>query len=71
MSDSVTSSPDPAAIVHILSQDDQPYGSERRCCNHCGVMIWAAVAPPPPHVDNWTDWRSHPDRCGLERRADA
>lgn len=52
-------------IVHVLSQEDQPYGSARRCCNHCGVMIWGA--PLPQHVDNWTDWRAHPNRCGLPR----
>jgi hypothetical protein len=51
-------------VVHVLSQDGQPYGSERRCCNHCGVMIWGASAPL--HVDNWTDWRSSPNNCGRE-----
>ena len=58
------------SIVHVLSQEGQPYGSERRCCNYCGVMIWGADAPP--HVDNWTDWRARPDRCSLtetERKA--
>ncbi len=49
-------------IVHILSQENQPYGSVRRCCNYCGVMIWGASAPP--HVDNWDDWRANPSRCG-------
>ncbi len=57
------------SIVHILSQENQPYGSERRCCNHCGVMIWGASAPL--HIDNWTDWRVHPNRCALERKTDA
>ena len=51
-------------IVHILSQEGQPYGSERRCCNHCGIMIWGASAPL--HVDNWSEWHAHPDRCGNE-----
>jgi hypothetical protein len=50
--------------MHILSQDGQPYGSERRCCNNCGVMIWGEVIPA--HVDNWTDWRAHPNRCENE-----
>jgi hypothetical protein len=48
--------------LHILSQEGQPYGSSRRCCNHCGVMIWGSSAPR--HVDNWTDWRAAPDNCG-------
>ena len=51
--------------LHILSQEGQPYGSSRRCCNHCGVMIWPTVsAPVPRYVDNWTDWRAAPDNCG-------
>jgi hypothetical protein len=50
--------------IHILSQERQPYGSERRCCNHCGIMIWGSSAPL--HVDNWAAWRAHPDRCGKE-----
>jgi hypothetical protein len=49
------------AIVHIRSQEGQPYGSERRCCNHCGVMLWGASSPP--YVDNWTDWRGAPNNC--------
>jgi hypothetical protein len=51
-------------IVHLLSQEDQPYGSERRCCNHCGVMIWGAS--PPLHVDSWSDWRANPNNCGAQ-----
>lgn len=51
-----------APTVHILSQEGQPYGSERRCCNHCGVMIWGTE--PPAHLDNWTDWRASPNNCG-------
>ncbi len=53
----------PPPIVHVRSQDDQPYGSERRCCNHCGIMLWGPSAPL--YVDNWTDWRARPDRCAL------
>jgi hypothetical protein len=49
-------------VLHILSQEDQPYGSTRRCCNHCGIMIWGPTAPI--YVDNWTDWRSAPNNCG-------
>lgn len=50
-------------VVHILSQENQPYGSERRCCNHCGIMIWGSSAPR--HVDNWENWRAHQNRCEL------
>jgi hypothetical protein len=52
-------------VVRILSQEGQPYGSERRCCNHCGVMIWGESAPP--HVDDWTTWSANPNKCGLKR----
>lgn len=33
--------------LHLLTQRDQPYGSERRCCEECGLML---VARP---VDFW------------------
>ena len=49
-------------VLHILSQEGQPYGSTRRCCNYCGVMVWGPSAPR--YVDNWTDWRAAPDNCG-------
>jgi len=26
--------------VHLMTQDDQPYGSERRCCERCGSAYW-------------------------------
>lgn len=54
-------STEPQPVVHVLSQEGQPYGSERRCCNYCGVMIWGASAPL--FVDNWTDWRASPNNC--------
>lgn len=28
-------------ILHLMTQRDQPYGSERRCCEHCGLMLVA------------------------------
>jgi len=27
------------ALVHVVDQAGQPYGSERRCCNMCGTMV--------------------------------
>jgi len=45
--------PEPAKIVlHLKTQDDQPYGSHRRCCERCGVMLWGQAGEPP-----WTDDR--------------
>lgn len=35
--------------LHLMTQRGQPYGSERRCCERCGIMIW-----PHPQPD-WTN----------------
>ena len=65
--------PEPVKL-HILSQEGQPYGSARRCCNHCGVSLDPAFrermawGEPPPHVDNWTDWREAPNNCRAMER---
>jgi hypothetical protein len=50
--------------VHILTQEGQPYGSERRCCNHCGVVIWGS--PAPRYEDNWNDWYEATNRCSVK-----
>lgn len=26
--------------LHLMTQDDQPIGSERKCCERCGVAYW-------------------------------
>ena len=61
----------PVPIMHVRSQEGQPYGSERRCCSHCGVslddgfrrrMTWG---PVPPYMESMADWRARPDRCSL------
>ena len=38
-------------VLHLMTQDDQPYGSQRRCCERCGAMIWGIPQPA------WTDDR--------------
>ena len=38
-------------VLHLMTQDNQPYGSRRRCCEMCGVMIWFGSQPA------WTDDR--------------
>lgn len=38
--------------IHLKTQDNQPYGSERRCCERCGIMIWGSA-----HGLTWTDNR--------------
>ena len=38
-------------VLHLMTQGNQPYGSQRRCCEICGVMIWGLPQPA------WTDDR--------------
>jgi hypothetical protein len=40
-------------ILHLKTQHGQPYGSERRCCERCGIMIWGNV--PIKDGGRWTD----------------
>jgi len=37
-------------IAHLMTQDGQPYGSTRRCCEICGIMIWGS--PHPPYTED-------------------
>ncbi|CAB4131543.1 hypothetical protein UFOVP276_8 [uncultured Caudovirales phage] len=32
-------------VMHLMTQRNQPYGSTRRCCEMCGVMIWPHPQP--------------------------
>jgi len=41
-------------IAHLKTQNGQGYGSERRCCEICGKMLWPEVSPIPEGHD-WTD----------------
>ena len=49
--------------LHLMTQRGQPYGSERRCCEVCGLMM---VARPPSfwRDQKWTDqpeeWKRWP-----------
>lgn len=51
-------------ILHLMTQRDQPYGSVRRCCEMCGLMM---VARPESFWQHhqWTDepelYHSHGD----------
>jgi hypothetical protein len=44
--------------LHLMTQRDQPYGSERRCCELCGLML---VGRPDSFWQRhtWTDEPSH------------
>lgn len=50
-------------IIHFRPQHDQPYGSERKCCYYCGIML---VGPTPRWVEWKEEWESLPNdfaRC--------
>jgi hypothetical protein len=54
-------------VLHLKTQRNQPYGSERRSCERCGVMIW--MAPVPPWTDDEDVYKNPPE--GYERCEDA
>lgn len=44
--------------LHLMTQRNQPYGSGRRCCEVCGLMM---VSRPDSFwkSNTWTDEESH------------
>lgn len=44
--------------LHLMTQDDQPYGSQRRCCERCGVMIWSN--PQPKYTEHYSTYANPP-----------
>jgi len=57
-------------LLHYVSQDGQPYGSTRRCCEVCGAMCWPGVEGS---AQLWTDdfdiWKAADDNCDGSRRS--
>lgn len=53
--------------LHLRTQNDQPYGSERRCCEICGTMVWPAKqgADTPDWTDSIEAYAGSPYRCEL------
>ncbi len=53
--------------LHLVTQEGQPYGSVRRCCEVCGRMCWPGMLRS---AMRWTDdrvaYEAAADRCGLE-----
>lgn len=59
--------------LHLMTQRGQPYGSVRRCCEHCGLMMvgradsfWqehAWVDDPQEYHDNHAGHTT----CGTQR----
>ena len=44
--------------LHLMTQRGQPYGSERRCCERCGLMM---VSRPDSFWKSHT-WTDEPSR---------
>lgn len=55
---------DAARPLHLRTQRDQPYGSMRRSCEQCGVMIWPErFADTPDWTDDVREYEASPRRC--------
>lgn len=50
--------------LHLMTQRDQPYGSRRKCCERCGLMM---VGRPDSFwkQHTWTDEPTHYKRWPL------
>ena len=57
-------------IVHLRTQDNQPYGSTRLCCSMCGRAHPHATGKDDPQYTHETDsyeiYETHPNRCVLK-----
>lgn len=44
--------------LHLMTQRDQPYGSQRKCCEYCGLML---IGRPDSfwRKHTWTDEPEH------------
>lgn len=60
----IASAPAREPPLHVVDQAGQPYGSVRRCCNMCGLM----VHPGMRFVDSTAEWyaSSKEGRCQIE-----
>lgn len=56
--------------LHLRTQRDQPYGSERRCCEVCGTMVWPERQgdSTPWWTDEQTEYDVAPNKCSLRPR---
>ena len=52
-------------VLHLMTQRDQPYGSERRCCERCGVVIWGSS--PPAFTNDPSRWEATGPATGFVR----
>lgn len=57
----IASAPPREPPLHVVDQSGQPYGSVRRCCNACGLM----VHPGMKFVNSMAEWRASQERRCL------
>lgn len=51
--------------LHLKTQDNQPFGSVRKCCEACGTML--SGRPDAFWVNSaWTDDRSEYENCTID-----
>lgn len=50
-------------MIHLMTQNNQPFGSVRRCCERCGL------AYPKDYTDDPAAYSVHAQRCCLPVRA--
>jgi len=61
---------DDKKVLHLMTQDNQPYGSTRRCCERCGRMIWGSNWNKDTPNHRFTDSRdvyAEAEKHGFER----
>ena len=52
--------------LHLMTQRNQPYGSERRCCEQCGLMlVWRADSFWDDHAYTDDEQHYHEGHPGL------
>lgn len=52
--------------LHIVTQDNQGYGSQRRCCEYCGRMCWLEMEGSATRwITDWVAWEASPDKCRI------
>lgn len=53
--------------LHIVTQDNQGYGSQRRCCEYCGAMCWPGMQGSARYwTANRVEWDASPAKCRLD-----
>lgn len=57
-------------LAHLLTQDGQPYGSVRKCCERCGLAIPEINPSTRDDIwyDNVKDYYSSELNCSKNKR---